>query len=154
MGLFSFLQKNKGIFSQEENNRIVQAIRDAEQMTSGEVRVFVESRCSYLDAIDRAAELFFSLEMDETKDRNAVLLYVAIKDRQLAIFADEGIHKKMKSDYWHVEVEKMIRNFNKEDYASGICEVISDIGEALKTHFPYQKETDKNELPDAIIFGK
>lgn len=141
-------------FSVEERQQIVSAVRDAEKMTSGEVRVFVENRCSFVDAIDRAAELFYKMEMDETKDRNAVLLYVAIKDKQLAIFGDEGIHKKVDSDYWNKEVAKMISNFNKENYAAGISEVVTDIGEALTQYFPYNNDTDKNELPDEIIFGK
>ena len=123
-------------------------------MTSGEVRVFVESKCSYVDAIDRAAELFFKLQMQETKDRNAVLVYVAMKDRQLAVFGDEGIHQKVGNEYWNTEVKKMISNFNRDNYAEGISEVVKDIGEALTKHFPYNNDTDKNELPDEIVFGK
>jgi uncharacterized membrane protein len=123
-------------------------------MTSGEVRVFVESKCSYMDAIDRAAELFFQLQMEKTNDRNAVLVYVAMKDRQLAIFGDEGIHKKVGGEYWNNEVKKMLGNFNRENYAAGISEVVNDIGEALTKHFPYNNDTDKNELPDDIVFGK
>ena len=89
--MFSFF-KRKDFFTAEEQQLIIEAIQNAERMTSGEVRVFVESKCSYMDAIDRAAELFFQLEMQKTDDRNAVLLYVAMKDRQLAVFGDEGIH--------------------------------------------------------------
>ena len=107
-----------------------------------------------MDAIDRAAELFFQLQMEKTDDRNAVLVYVAIKDRQLAIFGDEGIHKKVGDEYWGIEVKKMITNFNKENYAEGISEVVDDIGEALTKHFTYNNDTDKNELPDDIVFGK
>jgi len=148
------LFRKKDLFNTEEKQQITDAIRRAEKMTSGEVRVFVESRCSYMDAIDRAAELFFQLQMEKTDDRNAVLVYVAIKDRQLAIFGDEGIHKKVGDEYWGIEVKKMITNFNKENYAEGISEVVDDIGEALTKHFPYNNDTDKNELPDDIVFGK
>jgi uncharacterized membrane protein len=147
-------QKRKEFFTPEEKTRIVEAIRNAERMTSGEVRVFVESRCSYVDAIDRAAELFYNLQMDETGDRNAVLLYVAMKDHQLAVFGDEGIHKKVGEVYWNAEVQKMISSFNKENFADGIKEAVTDIGEALTKHFPYNNDTDKNELPDDIVFGK
>jgi uncharacterized membrane protein len=31
---------------------------------------------------------------------------------------------------------------------------VIQIGEALTTHFPYDNDTDKNELPDQIVFGK
>ena len=151
--MFSFFKK-KNFFSAEEQQLIIEAIQNAERMTSGEVRVFVESKCSYMDAIDRAAELFFQLEMQKTDDRNAVLLYVAMKDRQLAVFGDEGIHKKVGNEYWNNEVHKMITNFNRENYAAGISEVVKDIGEALTKNFPFNNETDKNELPDDLVFGK
>ena len=153
MSLFSFF-KRKDFFTEEEKLQIIEAVRNAERMTSGEVRVFVESRCSYMDAIDRAKEIFVELKMNETADRNAVLVYIAMKDHQLAVFGDEGIHSKLGNDYWNAEVKKMISNFNKENYAEGIKEVVTDIGEALTQLFPYNNDTDKNELPDDIVFGK
>ena len=152
--MFSLFRKKKDFFNAEEKQLITEAIRHAEQMTSGEVRVFVESKCSYMDAIDRAAELFFNLQMQKTDDRNAVLIYIAMGDHQLAVFGDEGIHKKVGNEYWNTEVKKMITNFNRDNYAEGISEVVKDIGEALTKHFPYNNDTDKNELPDEIVFGK
>jgi len=151
--MFSFFKK-KNFFTAEEQQLIIEAIQNAERMTSGEVRVFVESKCSYMDAIDRAAELFFQLEMQKTDDRNAVMVYVAMKDRQLAVFGDEGIHNKVGNEYWSAEVKKMISNFNRENYAAGIAEVVKDIGTALTKNFPFNNDTDKNELPDDIVFGK
>lgn len=147
-------QKPKDIFTPEERNRIVEAVRLAEHRTSGEVRVFVERRCRYIDAFDRAGELFYQLKMDKTIDRNGVLLYVALKDHQLAVFADEGIYKKMGSEYWSLEVQKMIVAFNRDDYAEGIRQCVDDIGQALHQHFPFNNTTDKNELPDEIVFGR
>ena len=152
--MFTFLRKKKKFFTVEENQHIVEAIQQAERQTSGEVRVFVESKCSYMNALDRAAELFFKHQMQNTADRNAVLIYVAIADRQLAIFGDEGIHKKVGDEYWSDHVKQMISHFNKEDFAEGIRQCILDVGEALKNHFPYNKDTDKNELPDDIMFGR
>ena len=152
MNLFPF-KKKRDFFTTEEQEQIVQAIQQAEKNTSGEVRVFVESRCSYVNAIDRAAEIFFGLKMDATKDRNAVLFYIAIKDHQLALFADEGIYQRLGSAYWEEEVREIIADFSKNDIAKGICKCVTDIGEALKENFPYESN-DKNELPDEIIFGK
>jgi len=146
--------KRKELFSEAEQRSIVAAIKEAEMMTSGEVRVFVESRCRYVDPLDRAVELFFKLEMDETDDRNAVLIYVAVKDHQLAVFGDEGIHQRVGPVYWNTEVAKMINNFKNDNYAEGIRQCVMDIGAALHQHFPYDHDTDKNELPDDIIFGR
>src|SRR5687768_11029260 len=98
MGIFS--AKRKDFFSSEENARIVEAIRKAEQSTSGEVRVYVERRCRFVDPLDRAAEIFWNLKMDHTAYRNSVLLYVAMTDHQFAIFADQGIHEKLGNQFW------------------------------------------------------
>ena len=152
--MFSFLRKKNFFFTPTEQQEIKAAIVQAEHRTSGEIRVFVESHCSYMDAIDRAIEIFLKLQMQNTTDRNSVLVYLAIKDRQLAVFGDEGIHKKVGNEYWNTKVKEMIAHFNKEDYADGICHCVLDIGEALQSNFTYNENTDKNELPDDIVFGK
>lgn len=149
-----FSKKAISYFSASEQELIVQAIRDAELRTSGEVRVYIESRCTYIDPLRRAKEIFGNLKMHETIARNAALVYVAMKDRQLAIFGDEGIHQKVGDAFWNEEVIQMLTHFNQQNYASGIAGVVGSIGKALETHFPYDASTDKNELPDEIVFGK
>jgi uncharacterized membrane protein len=154
VNIFPWRKQAKHFFTSEDEEKIVQAIREAEVRTSGEVRVFIESRCRYVDPLDRAAELFFRLEMERTADRNGVLVYVAIRDRQLAVFGDENIHKRVGAEYWNAQVNKMLRSFNKKDYSEGLRQCVIEIGEALHQHFPYDRNTDKNELPDDIVFGR
>jgi len=146
--------KPKSLFSPSESARIVEAIRSTEQQTSGEVRVFIESRCRFVDPLDRAAEIFWNLKMDHTVYRNAVLLYVAVKDHQFAIFADAAIHQQLGNEFWQHQVNMMTRHFKENHYLEAILLVINDIGDALHTHFPYDPNTDKNELPDDLVFGK
>lgn len=147
-------QKPKEFFSDVEKQQLVAAIQQAERRTSGEVRIFVESRCRFVDPVDRAKELFLQLEMHKTIERNATLIYIAFEDHQLAILGDEGIHQKVGQKYWEEEVAKIIHEFRSEHIVEGICQVVTDIGEALQQFFPYDRETDKNELPDDIVFGK
>lgn len=149
-----FRKKPIQFFTESENKIIVSAIKNAEQQTSGEVRVFVESRCSYVDALDRASQIFFSLKMDHTAHRNGVLVYVAIKDKQVAVFGDEGIYEKTGTAFWNNAVHYMIHRFTEEHIAEGIVQVVKEIGESLAHHFPYERATDRNELPDEIVFGK
>ena len=144
----------KSLFTADESARIVEAIRGAEQRTSGEIRVFIESRCRFVDPLDRAAEIFWNLKMDHTVYRNSVLLYVAVKDHQFAIFADTGIHEKLGNEFWQKEVNMMSRHFRENHYLEAILYVINDIGQALHVHFPYDPNADKNELPDDLVFGK
>ncbi len=147
-------QKQKEFFTAEEKQQVVETIQKAEQRTSGEVRVFVESRCRFVDAIDRAMELFFQLDMDKTDERNGTIVYVAVKDKQAAVFGDEGIHRKLGQKYWEEEVNKMMVCFKQANLAEGIIQCVTDIGDALYQNFPYDHKTDKNELPDDIVFGR
>ncbi len=133
--------------------RIVEAIRAAEKRTSGEIRIYVESRCRFVDPVDRASEVFFGLKMENTEDRNGVLIYIAMKDHQLAVFGDQGIHERVGTSFWNDEVRMMLSAFSTENFVEGAISIINDIGEALLHHFPYEKE-DRNELPDNIVFGK
>jgi len=151
---FNPFGKRKEFFSHNEQERIINAIRLAEQQTSGEIRVYTESRCRFVDPLDRAAEVFWGLKMDMTKDRNGVLVYVAMKDRQFAILADQGIHEKVGQTFWNEEVSVMKKHFSNALPADAIEAVITDVGQALRTHFPYDRTTDKNELPDDLVFGK
>ncbi len=151
---FFFRRKAVDFFSPQQKSLITNAIQQAETNTSGEIRVFIESKCAYVNAIDRAKELFEQLNMYHTADRNAVLVYIAIKHRQLAIWADEGIHQQLGSSFWQQQVNTMIYHFNSNDYAEGIASIVTDIGTALTQHFPYDKVNDVNELPNDIVFGK
>ena len=153
MALLSLFAK-KALLSEEEQNLIVEAIRASEQKTSGEIRVYVERHCKFVDPLDRAVQVFQALKMEATEHRNAVLVYIAVKDRQLAIFADEGIYKKAGAAFWNDAVATMLRHFNRNDYGKGIATVVNEIGNALQQHFPYDGQTDKNELPDDIVFGR
>ena len=152
--MFDLFKPKQPLLSEADQRRVIEAVKAAERNTSGEIRVFVESHCSFVDPMDRAKEIFFKLEMEKTAEHNASLIYVAVKDRQAAVYGDEGIHQKVGQKYWEEEVNKMLVNFKQEHLADGIVLCISDIGEALHQHFPYDRDTDKNELPDEIIFGK
>lgn len=153
MGIFPFFKK-KDFFSTEEKERIVTAIRSMEQQTSGEIRVYVESKNPFVAPVDRAAEIFFRLKMEKTDHRNGVLLYIATGHKELALFGDEGIYKATGAEYWDNAVKEMISKFNGNDICEGVVQCIYQVGETLKEKFPYIKTEDKNELPDDIVFGK
>lgn len=149
-----FKSKKQPLIPDQEQEKIVAAIKEAERNTSGEVRVFVESHCSYVDPMDRAKEVFFNLKMDRTEAHNGVLVYVALKDRQMALYGDEGIYRKTGGDpYWVYELNMMRALFKEGKIGDGIATCVINIGKALSEHFPFNSDTDKNELPDDIVFG-
>lgn len=153
MGIFSFFKK-KTFFSEQDQARIVEAIRIAEKETSGEIRIYVESKNPFMDPLDRASEIFFQLKMQNTEHRNGVLLYIAMKDHELALFGDEGIHNKVGAEYWKNAVKNMIAQFAHQNICIGIEQCVLQIGQTLKETFPYEATTDKNQLPDEMVFGK
>ncbi len=129
----------KEFFSTLEKNQIVAAIKQAEQQTSGEIRVYIESRCRFVDPLDRAAEVFAHLDMGKTASHNAVLIYVAVKDHQLAVFGDQGIHEKVGEVFWKERVVHMLSHFKEDHYADAIVKTIQDIGAALKVSFSLRR---------------
>lgn len=151
--MFPFSRK-KEFFTHEEKDRIVAAIRSCEKRTSGEIRVFVESKNPFVEPLDRAAEIFTKLKMDLTDDRNAVLLYIAVKHKEVALYGDKGIHDKVGSEFWNGEVHHMLKYFRNDKLAGGIEHCVRHVGDVLSEKFPFDPKEDKNELPDEIVFGR
>ena len=140
------------IFTEEQKKQIIEAIKQAEKNTSGEIRVHIEKKCKE-DVLDHAAFMFDELEMQKTELRNGVLIYLAVEDRKLAILGDAGINMKVPKGFWDETKDVMINHFKNGEYAKGLSEGIIKAGEQLKEHYPYEKD-DVNELSDDISFGK
>lgn len=141
------------LFSKEEETRILQTIRAAESGTSGEIRLFIEDFCLRDHPVQRAEEVFQMFGMFNTKNRNAVLLYLAEKSRHFAIWGDAGIHQQVGYQFWEAEKKLLREHLQQDDAAGGLIEVISLIGNRLRTHFPSDDNDNENELPDEIIYG-
>jgi len=138
--------------TEDDRLRVRRAVEEAEKMTSGEIRVYMEDECPP-DYLGRAAFIFDKLGMSQTDLRNGVLIYIAAKDKVLAIIGDEGIHKKVGDNFWEEIKAQMIKKFAAGLYAEGIVDAVTAAGRALSSYFPYNGD-DKNELPDDITFGE
>lgn len=151
--MFRLLKSSKHFLSKEETEDIMKAVRENEQGTSGEIRIFIESHCRYMDPVQRAGELFYFMNMNKTVHRNGVLIYIADQDRDFALFGDVQLHQKVGDAFWRAEVKSLARHFHQNDRVQGIKHCIKQIGDQLKLHFPLHGE-NRNELPDEIMFGK
>ena len=138
-------------FSEEEQNKIIASIKEAEKQTSGEIRLFIEKHCKG-DVLDRAAFIFQKLDIHNTKNRNGVLFYIAHADRQFAIIGDAGINSVVENNFWDRIKEEMQKHFAEGKFSDGLIRGITPSGEALKKYFPFETG-DKNELPDEISLG-
>ncbi len=141
----------KAFLTPEEEQEIVLAIGQAEKNTSGEIRVHIEKETS-MAPIDRAVEVFHQLQMEQTQERNGVLIYLAVASKQFAICGDEGIDKKVADDFWDTTKDIMLAHFKNGNFKQGLIDGILKAGEQLKTHFPHQ-ENDINELSNEISKG-
>ncbi|HOP02949.1 MAG TPA: TPM domain-containing protein [Tenuifilaceae bacterium] len=131
--------------------RIVNAVKQAELNTSGEIRIHIEDRCKG-NVLDRAADVFAMLKMHKTEQRNGVLFYLALDDKQFAILGDAGINAVVPANFWESIKEEMMAHFKNGEFADGLVKGVEMAGEKLKQHFPYQSD-DINELPNDISFG-
>lgn len=138
-------------FTPDEQKRIVEAIRQAEKATSGEIRVHVEPHCASADPMQRAIEVFAHLGMNQTKEQNGVLFYLAYTDRKFAILGDKGINAKVPDNFWTSTKDLLRSHFAAGNYATGLSQGIERAGQQLKQYFPYASD-DTNELADDISF--
>ena len=130
---------------------IAAAIQNAENQTSGEIRVHMEKTCGG-NVLDRASEVFANLEMHKTKLRNGVLFYLAFEDRKFAILGDAGINSTVPENFWDDIKIKMQSRFRSGHFIEGLCEGVEMAGDQLKSSFP-RTDDDINELPNTVSIG-
>ena len=145
------MSKVEDFLTKAEEQEVIAAIGVAEKNTSGEIRVHIEKQTS-VAAIDRAMEVFRTLNMENTQERNGVIIYVAVKSHQFAIYGDKGINEKVADDFWDCTKDLMAKHFQNGNFKQGLIEGILNAGEQLKKHFPYQ-DNDSNELTNEISKG-
>ena len=143
------------MLEEASQHKIVAAVTQAESSTSGEIRVFIEHHCTYVNALHRAQEIFASLGMEKTEARNAIIIYIALTDRQFALFGDTAIYEKAGgAHFWDKAAAKLTGHLRKNEITDGLCNCIHELGTALATHFSADASKKINELPDEIVFGK
>ncbi len=91
--------------------------------------------------------------MHNTIDRNGVLLYIAMDDKQFAVFGDAGIHKYLGFGFWEKQAKYLKDFFEQNEKVDGIVNVINNLGENMAIHFPNAGK-NSNELPNTIAYGK
>ena len=130
---------------------LVEAIKIAEDHSSGEIRVHIDSTAED-DFAKKAFAIFRSLDMHHTKERNAVLFYVNFEQHYLTIIGDEGIHKKVHQSFWDRLHDKTTADFANGKFYEGLKNAVLETGAELKKYFPITGE-NPNELPNEITFS-
>ena len=145
------MSKVEDFLTQTEEAQIIDAIRVAEENTSGEIRVHLE-KTSDKDPLERAKEVFYFLRMDATKNHNGVLFYVAVDDKKFSVIGDKGIDNAVPDDFWDSVKNAIVEQFRNGNYSKGLQQGILETGKKLQEFFPFQ-ENDDNEQPNEISLG-
>ena len=74
--------------------------------------------------------------MTRTTKRNAVLIYLNLRKRKLAIVADEGMHQAVGQRFWEKLGRELRANLHSTYYENAVAITVREVGEALKKHFP------------------
>jgi len=130
---------------------LVEAIQSAEQHSTGEIRVHIDSTTDAHNA-EPAFKVFERLCKDQTAEKNAVLFHVNFETKYLTIIGDTGIHEKVHQSYWDHLHDYMTSEFAKGHYYQALKSGILETGLELKKHFPITGE-NHNELPNEITFS-
>jgi uncharacterized membrane protein len=142
--------RTREFLSKLEHDRILQAIREAESKTSGEIRVLIQRGKLKSDPLVAAQRKFQRLGMYKTRERNAVLIFVAPRVHKFAVIGDQAIHEKCGDHFWQQVATAMHHCFRQQKFSDGIGGAVIAIGDALAQHFP-KTARDTNELPDDVI---
>jgi len=148
----AFMHKRK-LIRVLDLDKIHAAIKNAEKVTSGEIRVSVSP--FFWGKIRPVAErAFHRLKMDATKDRNGILFFVVPSRRRFVVLGDAGIHARVGQEFWNDVAATLSAEFRKGRFQEGLLRGIALAGEKLAATFPYDAAIDRNELPDDVDFGK
>ncbi|TCK66903.1 TLP18.3/Psb32/MOLO-1 phosphatase superfamily protein [Winogradskyella wandonensis] len=134
-----------------EEEAVINAIREAEKNTSGEIRVHIEQNCD-TNVYEHAMEVFHYLKMDNTKAQNGVLIYVAVDKKAFVIYGDKGINDVVGKDFWNTTRDTIANHFKSGKFAQGLIEGIQMAGKELSDHFPWY-HGNTNELDNSISKG-
>ncbi len=143
------LMKTAHFLAQLEHDRIAAAIREAENRSSGQIKVFV-TRHRPKDVLRFAKKAFRKLKLDRTENRNGVLILVAPAAQKVAIFGDTAIDTKSDEAFWDEVIRQMQPDLKKGEFTSAIIGAVERVGSMLAKHFP-PDGSGQNEISDEVM---
>ncbi len=140
------------IFSESDLEILKSCIEKSEKATSGEIRLHVEAVCHHEIPEKRAHEVFQELGMNQTKLKNAILIYLAYESRKFVLWGDQGIHDRVGQTFWDEQAQFLSKQLRGGYYLQGMQKVIENLGNALGEYFPWD-DSDVDELDNSISTG-
>ena len=137
--------------SDQQMASLVEAIQTAEDHSTGEIRIHIDSNTEGNNA-EIAFEVFRRLCKDQTVEKNAVLFHVNFEQKYLTIIGDEGIHAKVNQTFWDQMHDQITTQFSKGNFQKKKKNAVLETGLELKKYFPI-KGVNPNELSNEITFS-
>lgn len=138
------------LLTRDEIEKLQNKIAGLEILTSAEIKI-VFCKSAWFGIVAKAKKVFQKLNMHKTVNRNAVLILILERDRELLIYGDQGINVHLNERYWSDIRDDMIDLFKDGKYYIGLSIGLEKIAHSLSQYFP-AKENDINEVSNEIVF--
>jgi uncharacterized membrane protein len=134
---------------------IEDAVAKSEREHGGEVRFAVEPALDTSallageSARERALEVFSLLRLWDTDERNGVLIYLLLADRDIEIVADRGLNIVQPAE-WEAICKTMEQALRRGQFQTALVDGVQAVSRMVARHFP-RRAGDRNELPDRPV---
>jgi uncharacterized membrane protein len=118
------------------------AIEESERKHRAEIRVAIEVSLDWRDlrrlrtSRERALEVFAELGVWNTRERNGVLIYVLLAERDVEIVADVGFDARVSEGEWQRVCTLIEREFVGSRWRDGLLVGIEAVTALLTREFP------------------
>ncbi len=154
--LFVPMLRNQWL-TREGQQRLNQAVTDAEQGHRGEVVLVVENHlplniARMHNCRDRAIQVFADYRIWDTRENTGVLVYLNVCEQRLEIVADRGINAQVMPSVWQAMCDKAIEGFKAHRQVESLVNLLADIGQLLRQYYYLAHDPNGNELRDEMIY--
>ena len=144
-----------------ETARINEAIAEAEKRTTGEMKLLVVGKSTWMSlsrlalriaaARKRAKKEFLALGLDHTIKGTGILIMISLKERVVVVEGGKALEGKLIQERWDHLRDLIINGIASGKRGDGICAAIGEAGKILSEHFPVRPD-DVNEISNEIVF--
>ena len=99
----------------------------------------------------RAHLNFLSKNLQHTRGRTGVLIYVSLAEHMAELVADEGVAAKVEPHVWDRAMAALVEGLKRDEPAAGFAAAVGLCADVLAEHFPADPHDNPNELPDAVV---
>ena len=129
---------------------LVEAILATEEITRGEIRIYITSSRWVFRPEKYAWKAFHRLGMDATRERNGALIVLIPRRRKFFVLGDVGFSGRMEASFWIELAAQMTAHLRNGGRFLALQDGIRSLGEAMAIHWP-ANGGNLNELPNEIV---